>query len=78
MTPAAKDIASTVGGAGVGYLLLQSVDWKAVAGGETTKVGIALLLFLAGYFAYKGQVGAAESKITTIEESASKPEVTKP
>lgn len=50
-----KDKASTIAGGAAGLLLLQSVRWELVGVqiGESVKVGVAVMLALVGYFAYK-------------------------
>ena len=49
-----KDVASTLAGGGAGLALLVTVRWEAVPYGELVKVGVAVLLVLAGYFMYRG------------------------
>lgn len=46
------DYATTGAGAGMGGLLLSQVDWAAVAGGETTRLVVALLLMAGGALLY--------------------------
>jgi hypothetical protein len=50
-----QDIGSSVAGGGAGFLMLNSVKWEAVMGGETTKVVVALLFILGGYLAYRSK-----------------------
>lgn len=50
-----KDLASTVAGGGAGMALLLTVRWEAVPHGEAVKVGVAVLLILVGYLAYRGE-----------------------
>lgn len=53
MATSTQDIGSSVAGGGAGFLMLNSVKWEAVFGGETTKVVVALLFVLGGYLAYR-------------------------
>lgn len=48
-----KDTIGTIAGGAAGLLLLQTVQWQTVWGGETTKVAVALVLALLGYLIYK-------------------------
>lgn len=51
--PTKQDLGSSAVGAGAGYLMLNTVKWTEVVGGETAKVVIALLMILGGYLAYR-------------------------
>lgn len=53
--PTKQDIGSTVVGAGAGYLILNSIKWPEVWGGETTHLAVGLLLILAGCLMYRGK-----------------------
>jgi len=49
-----KDQLSTLAGGSAGLWLLSTVKWEAVPYGETYKVGVALVLIVAGYLFYSG------------------------
>jgi len=48
-----RDLGSTIAGGGAGLLLLNSVDWAAIAHGQLVKLSVAILLILLGYVMYK-------------------------
>lgn len=55
MKPTLHNTVATAGGGAIGVLMLQSVDWNQVYGGETTKLLVSLLIILAGYLMYRGR-----------------------
>lgn len=60
--PSTQDIGSSAVGAGAGYLMLNSVKWADVLGGENAKVIVALLFILGGYLAYRRNPPPEEPK----------------
>ncbi len=48
-----NDVASTLAGAGAGMAMLETVKWEVIPHGELIKVGVAVLLMLAGYLSYR-------------------------
>jgi hypothetical protein len=52
--PNKADLSATLAGGAAGFILLQSVKWENVYGGDTTKVVIALILIIAGCLIYRG------------------------
>jgi hypothetical protein len=57
--PTKADVSSTLAGGAAGLLLLQSVQWDKIPMGEAVKVGIALVVIIAGCLMYrKGTPGA--------------------
>jgi hypothetical protein len=50
-----KDTASTLAGGGAGVALLLTVNWTAVPFGECVKIGVALILIVAGILLYRGE-----------------------
>jgi hypothetical protein len=48
-------MASTLAGGGAGLAMLVTVNWASVAGGETTKVAVAILLIALGVLLYRTQ-----------------------
>lgn len=54
MTPETiKDLGTTGAGALVAYGLLQSVQWDRIVHGEEVKVGVAILILILSYWAYR-------------------------
>ena len=53
------DIGTTMGGASLGLAMLSTVDWKQVPYGECVKIGVALVVAVLGYFAYRGGKAAS-------------------
>jgi hypothetical protein len=54
MTPDnVRDLGSTLAGGGAGMGLLLTVKWELVPHGECVKIGVALVLIVLGYTAYR-------------------------
>lgn len=52
-----KDSMTTLGGAYMGFVMLQQVNWMLLP--EYVKLATALLLMVGGYFAYRDKKPAA-------------------
>jgi hypothetical protein len=50
-----KDVTTSIAGGAAGLMLINQVRWEAVPHGEMVKIGIALLLVIAGYWMYGGK-----------------------
>jgi uncharacterized membrane protein len=50
-----RDVASTIAGGGAGIGLLMTVRWDSIPHGEEVKVAVAVVLMVAGYFAYRAR-----------------------
>ena len=53
--PNLHDVGSTAIGSGAGMWLLSTVKWELVPYGECVKIGVALMLGLLGYLAYRNR-----------------------
>lgn len=50
-----RDITSTIAGGSAGVTLLLTVKWDGVPHGELVKIGLAVVLIVFGYFAYRNK-----------------------
>jgi hypothetical protein len=55
LDPKSRDLSTTLAGGGAGLALLATVRWDLVPMGELVKIGVAILLMIAGYLMYHGK-----------------------